>query len=129
MNVASSCTISELIKVEKNTMTLKSKYRYRYNKVIPWPWNLSIGIGIIRLCTGIVGLNILLNTVRVILTRWNEHVKELIAIKKINAVKNFNAKNYGNQQCQLWTHTFQNQTFLDVKRKNKSKDSVIVNCQ
>jgi len=40
-------------------------------------------------------------------------------IKKINTVKNFNAgKNCVNQQCQQWTQTFQNRTFLHIKWTN-----------
>ena len=57
-----------------------------------------------------------------------QRIKEFIVIKIINAIKNFNAeKNHTNQQCQQCTQTFQNRTFLDVKRMQNSKDSVIVN--
>jgi len=50
-----------------------------------------------------------------------------VILKKINSIKNFNIwKNYANQWCQQWTQTFQNWTFVDIKRTNKSKDSAIV---
>jgi len=33
------------------------------------------------------------------------------------------------ERCQQWIQRFWNRTFLGVKRTNKSKDCVIVNCQ